>query len=144
MNIVHQQQFQRVLTALDHLYLIAFCFEIEAQPFGQMPLVFDDQNAFHRATGSCKHERASAALPLALGPNAPSVPLRHRADDVQPETGPFQARRGKSGHAIKALEDSFQLGFRDADPTVFHADRDVSPLQFLKSQPPHLYCCRNT
>ena len=48
---------QRGFARFHHFHLVAFGFQIEAQPIGQVVLVFDDQNAcssLHRTGGSCR------------------------------------------------------------------------------------------
>ena len=44
---------ERRFAGVDHLHLVALGLQVEAQPFGEVLLVFDDQNAAHLAIGSC-------------------------------------------------------------------------------------------
>ena len=135
------QPLERRLAGLDDLDAVALGLEIEAQPLGQVLLVFDDQHALR---SSCLAAARGSSSVKVLPCPAPSLSAKarppclrgHRSDDEQAEAAALGADGDAGRDAVEAPEDPLQIGRRDADAVIGHAHRD--PRRLARRSEPHL------
>ena len=120
---IGEQAIERLLAVAVDIHLVAFGFEVEAQPVGEVRFVFDDEDPAHlrlaRAFGErarsgqaltwqFERERRALVLAGAFGEDASAVTLGDRAHDVEAEPGALDLRAERL-EAVKAIEDAPEL-----------------------------------
>src|SRR5580658_10520524 len=73
------EQFQGRFAGIDHLYLIALGFQVEAQAFGEVRLVFNHQNITHLALITLQSAIEARMCSHAPVPHSPPTPVPHGA-----------------------------------------------------------------
>ena len=84
-------------------------------------------------TGNCTVNVLPRPGPSLSANTLPPCRGDHRSDDEQAEARAFDARRHRAGNPVEALEDPLELGRRDADALVAHAQRGRARLSGCSS-----------
>src|SRR5262249_5738759 len=125
--------------------VVAQADEEALEPFGEIPIVVDDEDAAVQrrarswrwrghdrrldfATGDANHELAAATRPIAVGGDGAAVHLDDGADERQPDAEAALRSVERLIRLYEGFEDPLTHVGRDADARVPNAEDDVAVL----------------
>ena len=134
---VGRQPRERLFAGVDHLDVVLLGLEVEAQAVGEVLLVFDDRIRLIAAadSGSCTVNVLPRPGPSLSANTLPPWRAITERTMNSPRPVPLTRVAHRAGNAVEALEDPLQLGRRDADALIAHAQRGRAPARPARAPP---------